>query len=136
MAVPVDSKPSTAIRRAPRADLAIVAGALGVAVAAALAAQLGLPKAQPLVGAIVILGIAYACSTDRRAIDTRTVAWGLGLQIVFALIVLKTAVGQGVFATFGAAIDKLLSFAGVGASFVFGPLGNSSVWGRIMTAAL
>jgi CNT family concentrative nucleoside transporter len=97
---------------------------------------LGLPKAQPVVGAIVILGIAYACSTDRRAIDTRTVAWGLGLQIVFALIVLKTTIGQRVFATLGAAINKLLGFAGVGASFVFGPLGNSSVWGRVMTAAL
>src|SRR5438105_7561538 len=134
MAVPVDSKPSSPIRRAPRADLAIVAGALALAVAAAVAAQAGLPRVQPLVGAIVILGIAYAFSIDRRAIDLRTVAWGLGLQIVFALIVLKTTIGQRVFATLGAAINKLLGFAGVGASFVFGPLGNASVWGRVMTA--
>ena len=56
---------------------------------------------QPLFGAIVILGIAYACSTNRRAIDWTTVAWGLGLQIVFALIVLKTSIGQRVFATLG-----------------------------------
>src|SRR6186713_389248 len=91
---------------------------------------------QPLIGAFVILGIAFACSTNRRAIDRRTVAWGLGLQVLFALIVLKTTIGQRVFETLGAGINRLLSFAGVGSSFVFGPLGDSSVWGRVMTGAL
>jgi len=136
MAVPVDTPPPVVVRRGRGTDMIIVAAALGLALAAALAAQMGLPQAQPIVGAVVILGIAYACSTDRRAIDTRTVAWGLSLQIVFALIVLKTTIGQRVFSTLGAAINKLLGFAGVGAGFVFGPLGNSSVWGRVMTAAL
>ncbi len=93
-------------------------------------------SAQALFGAFVILAIAYACSNNRRAIDWRTVAWGLGLQIIFALIVLKTTGGQRVFATLGAGINKLLGFAGVGAAFVFGPLGDSGVWGRAMTAAL
>ena len=69
---------------------------------------------QPLFGAVVILAIAYAFSTNRRAINWRTVAWGLGLQIVFALIVLKTGVGQRVFATLGDGINRLLGFAGVG----------------------
>jgi CNT family concentrative nucleoside transporter len=91
---------------------------------------------QPLFGAVVILGIAYACSTNRRAINWTTVAWGVGLQVVFALIVLKTGAGQRVFATLGNAITRLLAFAGVGAEFVFGPLGNSSVWGRVMNASL
>ena len=61
---------------------------------------------------------------------------GPGLQVVFALIVLKTTIGQRVFATLGDGINKLLGFAGVGAAFVFGPLGDSSVWGRAMTGAL
>ena len=65
------------------------------AVAAAVVALAGavrrLPRLQPLVGLIVIMTIAYALSTNRRAIDRRTVAWGLALQIVFALLVLKTA---------------------------------------------
>ena len=39
---------------------------------------------QPAFGAVVILGIAVACSNNRRAINWRTVAWGLGLQILFA----------------------------------------------------
>src|SRR5215831_20482359 len=88
---------------------------------------------QPIFGAIVILSIAAACSTNRRAINWTTVAWGLGLQIVFAIIVLKTALGQIVFATLGSYITTLLGFAGVGAAFVFGPLGSASVWGDAMT---
>ncbi len=91
---------------------------------------------QPIFGAIVILSIAYAFSTARRAINWTTVAWGLGLQVLFALIVLKTSLGQRVFATLGAYITKLLGFSGVGASFVFGPLGDAGVWGRVMTATL
>ena len=91
---------------------------------------------QPLFGAAVILGIAYGFSNNRRAINWTTVAWGLGLQVVFALIVLKTGIGQLVFTRLGAYITRLLGFAGVGASFVFGPLGDSGVWGRVMASAL
>src|SRR5215217_7152666 len=91
---------------------------------------------QPLFGALVILAIAVACSNNRRAINWSTVGWGLGLQIVFALIVLKTTVGQRVFETLGAGINKLLGFAGVGAEMVFGPLATSSVWARVMNSTL
>ncbi len=91
---------------------------------------------QPLLGAVVILSIAYACSTNRRAIRWATVAWGLGLQIVFAVIVLKTTVGERVFTFLGTYITKLLGFAGVGSAFVFGALGDNTVWTRVMTGAL
>jgi CNT family concentrative nucleoside transporter len=91
---------------------------------------------QPVFGAAVILGIALLFSTNRRAINWTTVAWGLGLQVVFAVLVLKTPVGQQVFAKLGDAITKLLGFASVGADFVFGPLGTSSVWGRVAQATL
>jgi CNT family concentrative nucleoside transporter len=91
---------------------------------------------QPLVGAVVILGLAYILSTNRRAIRWTTVAWGVGLQVVFALIVLKTTAGQRTFAALGEGINKLLGFAGVGADFVFGPLGTSAVWGRVMSSVL
>jgi concentrative nucleoside transporter, CNT family len=91
---------------------------------------------QPVLGAVVILLIAYALSINRRAIRWSTVAWGLGLQIVFAVIVLKTGAGQRVFTTLGAYITRLLGFAGVGAAFVFGPLGDNTLWGRVMTGAL
>jgi concentrative nucleoside transporter, CNT family len=118
-------------------DLAIVGGAIVAGTVCALAANLlHLPRLQPLTGLILILTIAYCCSTNRRAIDRRTVTWGLGLQVLFALIVLKTAIGQQVFKSLAAVINHLLNFAFVGSSFVFGPLGNKEVWPRIMTTVL
>ena len=126
-------------RRVPydRRDLMILGGALAVAaVVAALAAVGGLPRLQPLVGLIVILSLAYAISANRRAIDGRTVAWGLSLQILFALLVLKTTVGQRVFQALGNLMNRLLDFAFVGSSMVFGPLGSKEVWPRIMNQVL
>jgi CNT family concentrative nucleoside transporter len=116
-------------------ETTIVAAAFGIAAAAALAAQAGLPRAQPLVGAVVILGLAYALSTNRQAIVLRTVVWGLCFQIVFALIVLNTAAGAAVFTTLGNGFNRLVGFAGVGATFVFGPLADTRAWGQI-TAVL
>jgi hypothetical protein len=83
-------------------DFAFIAGAAVAAAIVALVAHFVVPRLQPLVGLIVIITIAYALSTNRRAIDRRTIAWGLSLQLLFALIVLKTAIGQRVFETLGA----------------------------------
>jgi CNT family concentrative nucleoside transporter len=91
---------------------------------------------RPVFGAAVILSIAYAFSTNRRAIRWATVAWGLGLQIVFAVIVLKTSIGERVFTVLGTYITRLLGFAGVGSAFVFGALGDNALWTRVMTGAL
>jgi CNT family concentrative nucleoside transporter len=117
-------------------DFAIIGGAAAVAAVVAMIARFAVPRVQPLAGLIVILTIAYAISTNRRAIDRRTVAWGLSLQILFALIVLKTTTGQRVFQTLGGLINRLLDFASVGSTMVFGPLGNKTVWPRIMDTVL
>jgi CNT family concentrative nucleoside transporter len=120
-----------------RHDLLIVGCALIAALAAAFVAYAAqMPKVQSLVGLLVILSLAYAASTDRQAIDRRTVAWGLGLQMVFALLVLKTTPGQQLFVFLGQGINRLLDFGNVGAAFVFGPLGDKEAWPRIMTAVL
>jgi len=120
-----------------RRDAAVVGAAAAAAALCALAATfLHLSWLQPLTGLIVIMTIAYCFSTNRRAIDTRTVAWGLSLQIIFALIVLKTSWGRLVFQKLAAVINKLLDFAFVGSSFVFGPLGDKTVWPQIMTKVL
>src|ERR1700752_3982854 len=118
-------------------DLMVLGVAAASATVCALSAQYGgIPKLQPLVGLIVIMSLAYALSTNRRAIDRRTVAWGLTLQLVFALLVLKTVTGQAVFQRLGALINRLLDFAFVGSSMVFGPLGDRTVWPKIMTTVL
>ncbi len=133
-----DIAPPSPVRQPyDRRDAAVVGAALAAAAVCALAANLlHVPGLQPLTGLIVIMTIAYCFSTNRRAIDRRTVAWGLSLQIVFALIVLKTSAGRLVFQKLAAVINRLLDFAFVGSSFVFGPLGSKTAWPQIMTKVL
>ncbi len=76
-----------------------------------------------LLGMAAILGLAYLFSTNRRAIRMKTVAWGLGLQVAFAFVVLDTNIGREVFAVIGAAVTKLLDYSYYGSTFVFGDLG-------------
>ena len=117
-------------------DTMVIGIAAGVGVVAALVAQLGgLPRVQALVGLALVFSIAYLSSTARRAIDWRTVGWGISLQILFALIVLKTTLGQTVFETAGALITRLLSFSDVGSAFVFGVLGDRPKWAQVMGVA-
>jgi CNT family concentrative nucleoside transporter len=130
-------RPVPARARFERRDVMLLLAAAVLAGLAAVVARVsGQPKLQAVCGLLVILGVAYAFSTNRRAIDRRTVAWGLVLQLLFALIVLKTVAGQRTFAVLGEGINRLLSFAGVGASMVFGPLGDKTIWGRVMQATL
>jgi CNT family concentrative nucleoside transporter len=75
-----------------------------------------------LIGIAVILGIAYALSNNRRAINWRLVGVGLGLQVLLAVFILKTDPGQALFSFIGHGVERLLSFADRGADFVFGKL--------------
>jgi CNT family concentrative nucleoside transporter len=116
---------------------AVVLGSLSaVAAIGAVLGFLGASRLQPVGGLALLLALAYCLSSARRAIDYRTVAWGLALQFLFAIVVLKTEAGRAAFQVAGAAITRLLNFAFVGSSFVFGPLGNPDVWPRIMSNVL
>ncbi len=75
-----------------------------------------------ILGLLCMLGLAYAFSTNRRAIRIKTVAWGLGLQFVFAIFVLKIDFGRIAFQKAGDAVTKLLGYAYAGSHFVFGDL--------------
>jgi CNT family concentrative nucleoside transporter len=77
-----------------------------------------------LLGLIAFLGLAYALSTNRRAIKWRTVAWGLGLQIVFAFLVIKWAYGQRILQVASNGVTSMLGHAADGSTMVFGPLGD------------
>ena len=77
-----------------------------------------------ILGLLTMLGLAYVFSTNRRAIRIKTVAWGLGLQIAFAIFVLRVDFGRRVFQVAGDAANRVLGYAFVGSEFVFGPLGK------------
>ncbi len=77
-----------------------------------------------VLGIIAILGLAYFMSSNRRAIRWKTVAWGLGLQVAFAIFVLRIPIGSEIFRRLGAFVTSILHFSYVGSSFVFGELGK------------
>ncbi len=77
----------------------------------------------PLVGMACILGIAYGLSTNRKAVQLKTVIWGLGLQLLLALFVLKTPWGRWLFSFLGDKIKTVLDLSFKGSEMVFGGLG-------------
>ncbi len=77
-----------------------------------------------ILGLLTMLGLAYAFSTNRRAIRPKTVAWGLGLQIAFAIFVLKVDAGRRLFQAAGNVVNHLLAYSFEGSKFVFGELGK------------
>jgi CNT family concentrative nucleoside transporter len=77
-----------------------------------------------LLGLFIFVLLAWIFSTNRGAIRWRTVAWGLGLQILFAVLVLRWSVGRDLLATAGDGVNHLLAYAYAGSRFVFGELGS------------
>lgn len=75
-----------------------------------------------IIGILLILGLAYLWSNNRKAINLRLVITGLLLQIALAIFILKVPVGQDIFAWLGKVINKLLEFSREGGLFVFGDL--------------
>ena len=75
-----------------------------------------------ILGLLSMLALAFIFSTNRRAIRLKTVAWGLGLQFVFAVFVLRIDAGRIAFQKAGNAVTTLLGYAYAGSHFVFGDL--------------
>jgi CNT family concentrative nucleoside transporter len=73
-----------------------------------------------LLGLVVILGIAWALSTNRRLVPWRTVLVGTAMQVAFALLILKTAPGRAFFLWASRVVTRFLDFADAGSRFVFG----------------
>jgi CNT family concentrative nucleoside transporter len=84
-----------------------------------------------VVGLLVLYGIAFLLSSNRRAVSWRLVAWGIGMQFLLALVILKTEPGRYVFDRMGRGVARLLEFADMGSEFVFGPLADPANFGLI-----
>jgi len=75
-----------------------------------------------LVGLLVMVGLAWVLSEDRRKVDWRLVAWGLGLQLALGLLVLRTALGGAFFDWVRTGFDAITASSTEGAKFLFGNL--------------
>jgi len=80
---------------------------------------------------VSFVGLAWAISSNRKLFPWRTVLWGLGLQLAFALLILKTPWGGAVFNFVGRAIQQLILFSTEGTKFVFGPLGDDAAMAAV-----
>ncbi|MEC9376496.1 MAG: nucleoside transporter C-terminal domain-containing protein [Candidatus Neomarinimicrobiota bacterium] len=76
-------------------------------------------KLTGFIGIVVLLGIAYALSNNRKAIKPRIVIWGIGLQVFLALIILKIPLVKSKFFFFDKLFKKLISFSDEGSDFLF-----------------
>ncbi|HEY6059711.1 MAG TPA: nucleoside transporter C-terminal domain-containing protein [Gemmatimonadales bacterium] len=97
--------------------------------AAAPAAPPAEPRSIParligLFGILVILGIGVLLSSNRRKIDPRVIAWGVGLQAAFAVFVLRVPLGERIFSWLGDVVKAILGFSYAGSEFVFGEIGK------------
>lgn len=75
-----------------------------------------------LLGLVVFVGAAWILSEDRRSVSWRLVAWGLGLQFLFAVLILKTRAGLLVFDAAQVVMTRLLQYTDHGSRFLFGAL--------------
>src|SRR3954470_15697181 len=74
-----------------------------------------------------MLVVAWGLSLNRKRFPWRTVLWGLGLQLIFAVIITQTRFGQATFEYAQRAVDRLNQCAVEGAKMVFGPLADTAV---------
>jgi CNT family concentrative nucleoside transporter len=88
-----------------------------------------------VLGILAVLLTAYLCSTDRKRIRWRTVAWGLGLQLTFAFLVLRFDYGIRAMSWAGDVVTKMLACTFEGTKMVFGQLGlpNSGGFGDLLS---
>jgi CNT family concentrative nucleoside transporter len=77
-----------------------------------------------LLGLAAIIGIGVAFSRNRRRIRWQVIGWGVGLQVAFAIFVLRVPAGRALFRRLGELVTALLHYSYAGSAFVFGELGK------------
>src|SRR6478752_6011261 len=95
------------------------------------------PRAQALCGIVCFILIIASCSSNLRAVNVRTVAWGIGLQLLLAVFILKFEIfgirpGYEFFNGVAAVVKRFLAFTREGATFVFGDLAKQEVLGKVL----
>ena len=129
----VEPSPGTS---AHRLRLVAVAAVIVLAAAAWLGGRYVGFRAQAAAGALCLIAVVAACSPDLRRVNWRTVLWGMGLQLGFALFILKleiggTRPGYDFFAAIARGVGRFLEFTTAGSAFVFGVLANQQRMGEI-----
>ena len=94
-------------------------------------------RIQGAIGAVCFIAIVAAASSNLRAVNWRTVGWGIALQLLLAFFILKLEVngvrpGYELFSAVGRGVTRFLEFTNLGSQFVFGDLANQQVLGKVL----
>lgn len=89
-----------------------------------------------IIGILVIIGVAIALSSNRKAIQWRIILSGLAVQLFFAFIVLKWEAGRNALMKLSAGVQKLVSYANEGIVFVFGGLADANNVGFVFAMSV
>ncbi len=84
-----------------------------------------------LLGMVVLLAIAVACSSNRKKIPWKTVGIGLLIQLTLAIGILRVGWVQQIFEGIGKLFVSILDFTNAGSIFLFGDLMNADSYGFI-----
>jgi concentrative nucleoside transporter, CNT family len=127
---PVNPTPSVAVvaPRAPGTPIIWRLGIAGAIIFIGLAAYglrevIGL-RGQAFAGVFFFFGLVACFSTNLRQVNWRTIGWGLVLQLVLAVLVLKVEKVRSVFEAVGGAVKHFITFSDEGALFVFGNMAD------------
>lgn len=117
--------------------LAAAAVAISLAVGAFLLRGTLNPRVQGVLGIVCFISIVMAFSHNLRAVNWRTVGWGMALQIGLALFILKLEVGgvrpgYAFFTRVAGLIKQFLEFTNAGSQMVFGALAKPDVMGKAL----
>ncbi len=124
---------------APPSDRALRLGAAGLALGLIVLAFLLRDtlnvRVQAFFGIVCFISIIAACSSNLRAVNWRTVGWGMGLQLALALFILKLQIGgvrpgYALFSRMAEVVKRFLEFTNAGSQFVFGPLADPVALGK------
>ncbi len=86
-----------------------------------------LARLRALLGLLVLVLIAWLLSVNRKVVPWRVLLWGVALQFIFAIFILKTPVGLSLFEGLNRAVVALLEFTLQGARFIFGNLVDNNI---------
>jgi concentrative nucleoside transporter, CNT family len=88
-----------------------------------------------ILGIVAILAIAFALSSNRRAIRLRVVGAAFALQTGIAVLVLYVPAGRAVIEGMSRGVSALLGYAQAGTDFIFGPLAKPEMGGHSFAIA-
>ena len=89
-----------------------------------------------MLGMLVVIAIAWAFSTNRRAVNWKVVATGLGIQLTLALSILHLPFVQQIFEFVGHGFVKMLSFTEAGTTFLFSSFSSGEIESPLVNFAI